>query len=624
MKRVRPESYVEDILGPGGLFEQEIPGYVSRPVQVDLACRYAAHLVHASLSNSRFLTEAPCGTGKTYAYLVPLIYTVFSGQKHQIALVSTAGISLQEQLMEKDIPLIARILAPHLDRTYESILENVILQKGVSNYVCARKLADSEIQSELLSEDLTLGRWALSNPYSELSQAPKVPSPRTLPLLTSSSDECRGSDCKHSSCGVLGMRNTVARMTQGIVVMNHHVYALSWTGERDNIRKWSHVVFDEAHELPTILLEASSSRFTAKTVQKLIDQTSDPSKYENHLKNIFPSENVEIIPDRVIREFSSLAGQLEFQPPPQDRAEQKALARNVSRLRQFGSANRHCFLLKEQDGSPVAVAVAKKLEMPPQSAFFSATIRYEAQFKAYLNNFELPPHTKPKEAFGVRLVPIRVTTYVTPSPFDWKKQCLVYLPRNAPLPSDPNYHAKLQQIVLDIVGSTDGRALVACSSWNTVKALHSALQRTPYKILVQGSLPKTQLIEAFRSDTHSVMVGTLSLWTGVDVPGEALSALILDKMPFKGSPGLREASFMVQGRPTFREVVLPEVTNLMAQGFGRLIRSVSDRGVCAILDPRMNPYSEHYKSYTRPVWDSVVPQEAGVTMDLDEVRTFFR
>ena len=628
-KQVKAESYVLDILGPGGVLEQELPGYTSRAAQLELAQRFAAHLLRVAISQgsagaeppSVFVSEAPCGTGKTFAYLVPLIYHMAKGTTFtRTCAISTAGISLQEQLVEKDIPRLLDLLAPYLGFNPEEMKQRVVLLKGVSNFVCSHKyLKDDESRGVLWSEDPVLARWVGNEGlYASVQDAPHVPAPRLLPLFTSTSDECLGSSCKQSSCAVLGMRAR-AESAQ-MLVMNHHVYGTSFVHHALG----RVVVVDEAHEFPGIQLELEASRFTYESVEKfreLLGKYTTSAVAPNFLENVrvSPTEPTRLgslthVVGRIselLRQISSLMGSGWATMEPGWATMEPYDLRRVERTRiKLASLLKDTAVLTMEKSGPVAIAAEEEVDMPLSTAFFSATIRYKESYDSFLANFR-ENSRKPT-----------IRTHTAESPFDWANQCLVYIPPDAPLPTDPRYLPKLQALVTEIVKRTNGRALVACSSWKTVTDLAAALRKGPHPVLVQGELPKSALIKAFREDVHSILVGTLSLWTGVDVPGEALSALILDKMPFKGSPSIRQLIRQVRGKEVFRSVALPEMANLMAQGFGRLIRSTSDRGVCAILDPRINPASQHFKPYTRDVWKSVVPPDALVTNDIEEIARF--
>lgn len=212
-----------------------------------------------------------------------------------------------------------------------------------------------------------------------------------------------------------------------------------------------------------------------------------------------------------------------------------------------------------------------------------------------------------------------VIRYTAKSPFDWKKQVRIIVPDRGRDPSvdREGYNTYVAETARKVVTLANGRTLVLCTSWTSVRAVTAALSGIAYTVLVQGTMGKQELIHRFKTDKHSVLVGTTGLWTGVDVPGDALSAIILDKLPFRTA----ETPFsLVQKakdpRGFFSSYVLPEAVNLFAQGFGRLIRSTEDKGVAVLLDGRIftKPYGQAFRD--------ALPQGAPITYDLGDIAPF--
>lgn len=611
-----PFHLVERIFGEGGALQQRVPGYAPRPEQMALVSAYTHHLVFHG--NAPFVSEAPCGTGKTFAYLVPAILSLFSGPHFQGLMVTTAGISLQSQLVQRDIPAVLDLLDPYLN-----LRPPVFLAKGISNYLCVKKLEDPELKSELGKRRLPLLKeWIKDqdkrNPteYGDLAEAPVTPPPEVLPLITTSSEDCLGDSCPQvASC--FHRSRAAKRRNAGpcIVVTNHHLYAVH-LAEKGN----HYTVVDEAHELPAIMRGVRSEAF-------------DPTFWADSLARLKKAESLSSEGADLLQKMAALPEPVSLVPmgegirriPPLGLGPHKGLLHRLIRslpvtpdaevLRnRIDSLQKKLSLLEgeeEENARRIFLPEERKIECVSLSAemgahaYFSATIRHAGGYEPFLE--QIKPTRTPR-------------TFTTRSPFDWGRQALICFPKEHMLdPKAPReaYDQRLADTSVEIVRLSKGRALFACTSWASVRAVAARLrEESEYQVLVQGEQPKEALLAAFRQDVSSVLVGTLSLWTGVDVPGEALSCLVIDKIPFRGGTDPWVEAHRLAGDDWFNNRVLPHVSNLLAQGFGRMIRSTKDVGACVILDPRLHPESRVGYGH---VLRASLPQEARLSYNLEDV-----
>lgn len=611
---IRPLHYVEDIFGENGLFHSKIPGYQPRHEQIELANHIALSLAEGT---ETFVSEAPCGTGKTYAYLVPLLY--HRHWRQDPVLVSTAGISLQMQLVEKDLPRLKALLCEEGQEIVPPF--TFTLLKGVNNYACTYKMertfVDSTLQAEI-ADTLTGDRESLMHLSDE-----------TWSQVSTNSEGCDTEKCPAKDRCYYIQQRKKARVAD-VVVTNHHFTAnlsdespiLSLQGKRRL------VVLDEAHEYPSIARDARSPQAFEPTFRKVLRKLSkyrdDAETYKYYSKM---EEGVDKLFNRPVS--ASLMNEASLLPDVlrsiQDNYmklrsleggdEESGLAEwNDPTNRRLGSlraAVKHAdgVVLKEESGAKTLHIVNTTTPFfEGQLMALSATLRCEKSYNSWLDQV----HRQPSESN-------RVARFTTRSPFDWTQQVRVILPNGGkdPAMSRDTYPTYVAEVAMQVVQAAKGRTLVLCTSWTSVRTVAEALSTLPYRVLVQGTMGKKDLVDTFKLDTHSVLVGTTGLWTGVDVPGEALSALILDKLPFRTAKTPASLIQKMQNpKGFFSAHVLPEAVNLFAQGFGRLIRSTQDKGVVVLLDNRLytKPYGQAFRD--------ALPPDAPITRDLGVITPF--
>ncbi len=587
-----------------------------------------AQAVGAALQEGRnLLVEAATGTGKTWAYLIPAI---LSGEK---VIVSTGTKTLQDQLFFKDLPFLKKNLSQHF---------TFCMMKGKSNYLCLHRFHQSLQQSSLsgfaLSSDLELiQEWAMttkSGDRSELSQLPEA-SP-AWQEVSIKGEACLGGQCpEYDRCYLTRLKQEAA--AADIVVVNHHLFfadlALRNQGYGEILPHYKSIVFDEAHLLENVATQFFGVSFSNHRVEDFIGdaernfrycQKVDPACFEQcrvllryslqFFKYFRKSEGRYRLRKADFRAEVMAAG-LELSESF------KGLNRLISKLELKSDAVKHLseriealltdlsiFLddKKEDRGliywaehrrattflhaSPLDVSeiLRQRLFDKKHAAILtSATLSTQGSFQFL------------KERLGID----SADEMTLATAFSYEKQALIYLPTHLPVPSSARFSHEISEEIIRILEVSQGRAFLLFTSWSNLEAVYQNIApHLPYRLLKQGDQPKQALIDIFRSDISSVLFGTTSFWQGVDVEGEALSCVIIDKLPF-ASPGepltsARIEALSRQGKVPFFEYQMPLAILSLRQGIGRLIRNTKDRGVITILDHRITKkaYGSHFLS----------------------------
>ncbi len=592
---------------------EKIPDCEIREQQIEMAL-----LVEEALQQERHaLVEAGTGTGKSFAYLIPLALSLGGGR----AVVSTGTIALQEQLIHKDIPFLEQALG--LDFRAQ-------LAKGKSNYLCLLRFRE-EIESPSLFESDQFRRllaWAEhtdTGDRSELDFNPGEVWSRINP-----DDGCPGKKCSfYRDCFFFSAR---ARLQDaGLVVCNHalfftdlNVRAVSG-GRASLLPDYQAVVLDEAHHVEDVARQSMSTKVSSMRLPVLLFQLRRLDGCNLEAVNSALGQGNEFFaavaeygpgghagsgdPGRFLLPDSdrlrSLGGELlkmvalvktSFEADLIGEREEALLGcldRYGSDLQEILDAdddNKVFWVEQSQSARRLLVTLhATHLDISghlAQSLFESEDISSVVMTSATLSvagSFEYL-----KNAVGC----ISAIEAALPSPFNFSRQCLFYVPLDLPDPQRPDFHARVAPVIESILRSTDGRAFVLFTSYRGMNEVYNLLaERLPWRVLRQGDLPRQKLLDAFRDDLHSVLFATASFWEGVDVQGEALACVILVKLPF-AVPDDPVTEAMVRaiensGRNAFTSYTLPEAVLRLKQGFGRLIRTQHDRGLVAILDLRI-------------------------------------
>lgn len=651
---------MKEIFGPQGLIARHHPNYEYRPGQ--LAMAKAA--LNALQNQRHLLVEAGTGTGKTLAYLVPAIAT---GKR---VIVSTGTKNLQEQLFNKDIPFLQKILPRPFKATY---------LKGRSNYACLQRLHRAEMQpildgmSEVEYFDM-VRRWAYDSQTGDRAELATLPDNVSFwRHIDARSDTCLGSKCpQFDPCFITKARQTA--LESDIVIVNHHLFFAD-LALRD--REWgqvlpdySAVIFDEAHLLEDIaapyfgssvssyqledlvrdisrlmIVDVDAARELTKAVARvtrfadqfwmsfsgqdprsLIPRNDGEARFALRQQMFVQKKaNGEYVATVAGERFTALKTALErlrsalqvVQEPP---AEMDAVLRRVEQIlfdiefiilgddRNFiywcERRGRGTFL----QATPIDVSgiLADRLFENIETAILtSATLTSGDSFDFI------------KTRLGIK----DADELIADSNFDYEQQAIMYLPPRMPDPRDSRFTQAAADEIVRLLNASRGRAFVLCTSNSSMQALRTLVEaRVDFPILMQGEGSRSGLLESFRRTANAVLFATSSFWQGVDVRGEALSCVIIDKLPFAvpSDPvvAARQRHIDETGGDSFMGYSVPSAIIALKQGLGRLIRSASDRGVLSILDPRLVT-----KGYGQTFLKSL-PQ-CRITQRIEDVEEFF-
>nr|WP_238400540.1 ATP-dependent DNA helicase [Legionella bononiensis] len=582
----------------------------------------AVAIAQAIAKQSTLVAEAGTGTGKTFAYLLPCL---LSGKK---ALISTATKTLQDQLYQKDLPTLVRALG------LSARIQNL---KGRANYICQHRVQlhaeEGQFQSPQCAHEVLHIRDKLSQMRDgERSELPEINEDSPVwNYVTSTTDNCLGAECpNHETCFLVKARKRA--MDADIVVINHHLFfadsRLKQDGFGELLPGVDVIVFDEAHQLAEIATHFNGERIGTRQFSDLVDDiigewpvldlANQPLKALRNRSDKVMDELLNSIPfreDRVSWEEvhrnktfrqvwdSWLAIKDELLACLNDEhvAEVPGLARCKERLLELDRT-----LLSFAQSAHDKI---RWLERFKQTLVFHATPFDIAEtFSNLLRHHQCTyvftsATLTMASSFDCFCKPLglgNAQTLLLPSPFDFQEQALLYLPRGLPDPKDPGYYQALLDRALPVIKACGGRCFFLFTSHKALKLVAQMLSNTlDYPLLIQGSEAKPILLERFRQLGNAVLLGTATFWEGVDVKGEALSCVIIDKLPFASPVDPvtrgRMAYLKDRGLSGFDELSLPNAVIALKQGVGRLIRDITDKGVLMIADPRLTSreYGRH-------------------------------
>jgi ATP-dependent DNA helicase DinG len=647
---------MEEIFGREGLIARTHPEYEYRPGQIEMA----EAVLRAFDEKRHLIVEAGTGTGKTLAYLVPAIAAALSTKGRVI--ISTGTKNLQEQLMEKDIPFLQRVLPRKFTAAY---------MKGRSNYACLQRIKRAENSPVLDGLDELdyfdeVRQWARESQVGD--RAELITLPENLSFwrhIDARSETCLGQKCPDfDPCFITRMRQRA--MDADIVIVNHHLFfadlALRNSEYGQVLPDYSAVVFDEAHlvedtaaeyfgaqvssyQLEDLVRDLAQLPVTSVDVNKELTRTAGRIvRFADNFWMGFRDGRGEegrfpILPGTFARKrtdgeieatalgdaYLGLDGALERmettldairdQPP-----EVENLVRRVRQLRfdlQFIVAgdDKHFVYWLERRGrgaflraSPIDVSGLlqdKLFERVETVVLTSATLASAGSFSFI------------RERLGLA----EADDLIAPSSYDYENQAVLYLPSRMPDPRSPQWAQAAASEVIKIINATEGHAFVLSTSFAGMRALYDRVAReVDYPCFLQGTASKAGLLEKFRETPHAVLFATSSFWQGVDVRGRQLSCVIIDKLPFAvpSDPvvAARQKYIDEQGGSSFYEYSVPQAIISLKQGLGRLIRSTTDRGVLAVLDPRLRT-----KAYGRMFLESLPP--CRITSAIEDVARVF-
>jgi ATP-dependent DNA helicase DinG len=629
----------KDILGSDGPLAARLEGFTPRRAQREMADRIEQALADYSV----FIAESGTGTGKTFAYLVPAL---LSGRK---ILISTGTRHLQDQLYHRDLPLVRDALA---------VPVSTALLKGRSNYLCRYRLDSLETDGRLAGrrDQSNLARireWGGHTRRGDIAEMNAIPEDSDLwPLVTSTADNCLGSACSHyDECFVNRARREA--LAADVVVVNHHLFfadlALREEGFGQLLPGVEAVIFDEAHQLPEVASNFLGISLNSHQLVSLCrDSIAEDLKEHSGVAGL-PAAAQSL--EKAVADFRLTFG-VEPRRDAWDKLENAkavhaALAEVKTRLTNLSAALDQAAGKGQglANGARRASDLLDRLLMISEStpadyvAWFETTTR---SFMLYLTPLDIAAsfrsHTgngkkawiftsatlavkKSFAHFQARLGLEQAETGLWDSPFDYAQQTLLYIPPGLPIPSAPDYTDRVLDAALPVLRASRGRAFILFTSHRALKAAATRLRDAlDYPLLVQGDAPRSELLRRFRDLGNAVLLGTSSFWEGVDVRGEALSCVIIDKLPFASpdDPVLqaRAAAMEQAGRSPFADYQLPEAVITLKQGVGRLIRDESDHGVLMLCDPRLLS-----KGYGKTFLASLPPMP--LTRALHDVEAFF-
>ncbi len=626
------------MLGPDGPLTRRFSGFAPRAPQQAMA----AAVAHALDENGRLVVEAGTGTGKTFAYLVPAL---LSGGK---VIISTGTKNLQDQLFHRDLPVVREVLGMPL---------RAALLKGRANYLCAHRLGLAELDGRARSraqeaELLRIRDWAGRTRSGDIAEVVDVPEDSTVwSVVTSTVENCLGQDCTHlADCHVMKARR--AAQEADVVVINHHLLfadmALKEEGFGELLPGANAFILDEAHQLPDVasdffglsvggrqLLDLAYDA-TAEQLREAGDMEDIPRAGECLEKAVLDLRQA-LGPELRRAAWHEVAGKPEVAAACQAVQEGLlALEKALEPAAQRGKGLEVC-LRRAQDLLERFARVAQSpaegevrwFETYTRSFTLNLTPMEIAEtFRGHMGRYKSAwVFTSATLAVGGsfrhftdRLGLQETETLQLESPFDYACNALLYIPTAMPDPNDREYTATVVEAALPVIRASRGRAFLLFTSHRALKEAAALLQgRLEYELLIQGSAPRRELLDRFRTNGNAVLLGAASFWEGVDVRGPALSCVIIDRLPF-ASPGdpvlqARIEALRVRGGNPFMEHQLPNAVIALKQGVGRLIRDVNDRGVMMLCDPRV-----FSKPYGRVFLDSLPPMRR--TRRLEDVRAF--
>jgi ATP-dependent DNA helicase DinG len=642
------DADVDQLFDATGPLSKSIGGFRPRKSQTEMAKAIA----QAIADQKTLVAEAGTGTGKTFAYLAPAL--LWGGK----VIISTGTKNLQDQLFLRDIPTVRKALKAPV---------SVALLKGRANYVCHFHLERTLQNGRLTArEDVghlrEISRFVKTTTSGDKAELSKVPeSAGVWNLVTSTRDTCLGAECQYyQDCFVMKARKEAQQAD--VVVVNHHLFfadvALKDTGVAELLPSANTIIFDEAHQLPeTASLFFGDTVSTSQVLELCRDVLAEGlahardgaewpkvvapvERAARDLRLAFPQDVIrlavgqiapssEFFPalEKLKEELQGMVGTLEKQAERAETIEQCRVRtielhtklatwnaggnaedgqERVQWVEAFSSS-----LHLHQTPLSIAPIFNKQREGTPRAWIFtSATLAVKNDFNHYMSQMGL--WDEPAQSW--------------PSPFDYARQGLLYVPENLPQPNSFEYTDAVIDAALPMIEAAGGRTFLLCT---TIRAVNRAAERLreefekrklPFPLMVQGEAGRTELLDRFRAAGNGVLIGSQSFWEGVDVRGDALSLVIIDKLPFSppDDPVLaaRIEALERKGLNGFMHHQLPEAIINLKQGAGRLIRDETDRGVLMICDPRLIS-----KPYGRRIWQSLPPFAR--TRDAATARAYF-
>lgn len=609
-KKQQTPLTIESVMGEEGTLAESVKGYKPRQSQLDMA-HEVAELIEAQ---STLLAEAGTGTGKTFAYLVPAL---LSGKK---IIVSTATKTLQEQLIQKDLPLLLKATKTH---------GKARLLKGRDNYLCPQRLELTETTEQHSREDWKklgiIRNWSEKTRLGDRAELSEVAENDPIwRKVCARLEFCQAAECQSEKGCFYPHVKELASDAQ-VLVVNHHLFcadlSLREQGFGELLPEADVYIFDEAHQLPDIAAQFLGFSITRGQLEELVRDIRHAQKIEApDSKDV---ADLALRFEEQVKQFNETLGKWEKRWTWEQLEREAAFMESSKRLRNQLEFMADSLKTITERGKQLTAVYKRAKEFQEQLQEWFSThsenqIRWiessQARFKLNLTPLSVSAaFSRQREAIGGAWLFTSATLSVRnqfdyfanrlglgeaksvrwPSPFDYATQGVVYHPIGLPDPRDPNYIKICLRAAWPLLKASEGRAFMLFTSHRAMQEAYALLK--PHwdgKLLVQGESPKLVLLNQFKNNERVILLGTSSFWEGVDVKGEALKLVIIDRIPFAPPDDpivqAREAYLKQKGLNAFAHFQLPEAVIAMKQGAGRLIRDLDDYGVLMLCDPRLS------------------------------------
>ncbi len=634
-------TMIDRIFERNGLLHSSLPEFTPRRSQREMA----ESVFDSIRSCGNLVCESGTGTGKTYAYLVPAILS------EKATVISTATRALQEQIYFRDLPNLLKVLNGEV---------KTCMLKGRANYLCRYRLKQAQQQTDLVGASIrhalsAINEWATTTQTGDISEMDDVSENSPVwRAVTSTSENCLGGHCpEFSKCHVNTVRQRAAE--SDLVVVNHHVYfsdlSVKEGGFGGILPEHDVVIFDEAHSLPEIASSFFGFSFSSLQVEHLIEDIQNAELEENSSVD-FTSRFLQV--EQAVNDLLLLANKNYQGPQVYSEVKNRQWEETTTKLKLVfgdlvealgvaavaGTGLTRCrdratwmsdslwtwcddsdqnsarWFVARKNGfslNSTPLDVGKLLQEHMNTAdksrvFTSATLSVDRDFVPFMKK--------------VGLSETETDTGFWESPYDYTTNSRLLIDENLPEPSDPRFPEAVKQLIIEIGTASRGRAFCLFTSFAMLNRVHDLVQaEVDWPLYRQGDMSKQFLIDRFIENEHAILFGTSTFWQGVDIKGDALSCVIIDKLPF-GSPGDPVMKSRIRycsehGDNAFMQIQIPEAVVTLKQGAGRLIRSESDRGVLVICDSRILK-----KSYGRIFLNSL--PKMPLVGDIREVKAFFK
>lgn len=631
---------VGEIFSDTGQLADGIEGFTFRPQQQQLA----EEIAKAIDDNYSLICEAGVGIGKTFAYLIPAL---LSGKR---IVISTGTKHLQDQLYDKDLPIVRKIL---------NMPVSTAICKGRGNYLCLHRAnnryeQNDDFNGQSLAELQMVRQWARRTDTGDLAELTDLPETSSIfPSIVSNTENCLGQRCdEYDDCFVFKARRRANQAE--LVVVNHHLLLsdlrLGGSALSELLSKADTIIFDEAHQLPALASNFLSDTLRshqlialfrdtvdayqddANDMAEILTEISDCQMSLRRLRLSFGTQKravvwADIFADVKVKQavrniFQHLACVEQYL---QQLAERSQSLNNCWRRFKDTIDMLQTFTEDVAEGTIQWLEIKESGFLLHQTPLDISTL-FQERLSEYDCNIIYTSATlsvvKDFSYFSAQLGLSNIKAISVGNAFDYRRQALLYLPPDMPEPRASSYKKALVDVILSVIKASQGRAFLLFTSHSALRDAYALLRdKIDYPLLRQGDAPRSALLQSFRNTKHAILFGTSSFWEGVDVRGQALSCVIIDKLPFipPNDPVFqaRASKMRASGDDPFMSYQLPQAVSTLKQGVGRLIRDINDYGVLVICDPRIQ-----YKFYGKHFLHNLPDMQHST--DIADVRAFFR